>query len=246
MGDGLGRRSLDRRRSAIEVLAAEVPPVDIVRAETPAGFRLSREDPEGRVAAERLLRGMDVSCVDGWHGTEKAGRAGVQRRARAQEGLEIRRAQEGGSGEPGPARLPCGGAGVRKPPAPLAQGLGRDVRSRGARSAGPSIRSSGKVKTTRRSAFGDFGRSRLALRHRVSDRGRGCYPSVPRGKVAPPFTGAALPPPQGAEPAIPGRSVPSGPGPQGCPWFPARTSPASRKAGGNTPDLRSPSPSAGP
>ena len=82
----------------------------------------------------------------------------------------------------------------------------------------------------------------------MSDRGRGCYPSVPRGKVAPPFTGPPEPPaPWGGGPSSRCAGVPSGPGPQGCPCIPARTMPrVPQSLGGVTPDLRSPSPSAGP
>jgi len=121
-------------------------------------------------------------------------------------------------------------------------------RRRGARSAGLSIRISGKVKTTRRSSLGDFGHSRLALRREGSDRHRGCYPTDPTGEGCPSFR-------RDAGRSIPfGRSVlrPGGrcfiqSGAQGCPCLPARTKthlPQSRRV--LPPDLRSPSPSAGP
>ncbi len=51
--------------------------------------------------------------------------------------------------------------------------------------------------TTRRSSLGDFGHSRLALRREGSDRHRGCYPPIPRGKVAPPFAGTVSSVPKG-------------------------------------------------
>src|SRR6478752_4253113 len=75
---------------------------------------------------------------------------------------------------------------------------------RGARSAGPSIRISGKVKTTRRSSLGDFGHSRLALRREGSDRHRGCYPTDPTGEGCPSFRRDRFPPSLRAEFSCPG------------------------------------------
>ena len=101
--------------------------------------------------------------------------------------------------------------------------------------------------TTRRSSLGDFGHSRLALRREGSDRHRGCYPTDPTGEGCPSCRRDA------------GRSIPEGgvscpggrcfiqSGAQGCPCLPARTKthlPQSRRD--LPPDLRSPSPSAGP
>ena len=102
--------------------------------------------------------------------------------------------------------------------------------------------------TTRRSSLGDFGHSRLALRREGSDRHRGCYPTDPTGEGCPSCR-------RDAGRSIPfGRSVlrPGGryfiqSGVQGCPCLPARTKthlPQGRKD--ESPDLRSPSPSAGP
>ena len=103
--------------------------------------------------------------------------------------------------------------------------------------------------TTRRSSLGDFGHSRLALRREGSDRHRGCYPTDPTGEGCPSFRRDA------------GRSIPFGRSvlrPGGQVFHPGRRaglplsagadeSPASRKAERiSPPDLRSPSPSAGP
>ena len=103
---------------------------------------------------------------------------------------------------------------------------------RGARSAGPSIRISGKVKTTRRSSLGDFGHSRLALRREGSDRHRGCYPTDPTGEGCPSFRRDRFPPSLRAEFSCPGGRCSIQSGAQGCPCLPARTKthlPQSRK-----------------
>ena len=48
--------------------------------------------------------------------------------------------------------------------------------------------------TTRRSSLGDFGHSRLALRHEGSDRHRGYHPTDPTGEGCPSSHRARLPP----------------------------------------------------
>ena len=101
--------------------------------------------------------------------------------------------------------------------------------------------------TTRRSSLGDFGHSRLALRREGSDRHRGCYPTDPTGEGCPSFRRDRFPPSLRAEFSCPGGRCSIRSGAQGCPCLPARTKthlPQSRRV--LPPDLRSPSPSAGP
>ena len=100
--------------------------------------------------------------------------------------------------------------------------------------------------TTRRSSLGDFGHSRLALRREGSDRHRGCYPTDPTGEGCPSFRRD-------------GSSIPKGgvPSSRGQVFHPVRRAGLPLSAGADEnpppakpedlpPDLRSPSPSAGP
>ena len=102
--------------------------------------------------------------------------------------------------------------------------------------------------TTRRSSLGDFGHSRLALRREGSDRHRGCYPTDPTGEGCPSFrrnAGRSIP--EGGVSFVPGADVSSSPARRVAPVCRRGRKPTSRKAGRtNPPDLRSPSPSAGP
>ncbi len=102
--------------------------------------------------------------------------------------------------------------------------------------------------TTRRSSLGDFGHSRLALRREGSDRHRGCYPTDPTGEGCPSFrrdAGRSIP--FGRSVLRPGAGVSSSPARRVAPVCRRGRKPTSRKAGRMyPPDLRSPSPSAGP
>ena len=77
--------------------------------------------------------------------------------------------------------------------------------------------------TTRRSSLGDFGHSRLALRHEGSDRHRGYYPTDPTGEGCPSFRRDRFPPSLRAEFSCPGGRCFIQSGAQGCPCLPSRT-----------------------
>jgi len=102
--------------------------------------------------------------------------------------------------------------------------------------------------TTRRSSLGDFGHSRLALRREGSDRHRGCYPTDPTGEGCPSFrrdAGRSIR--EDGVSVVPGAGVPSSPARRVAPVCRRGRKPTSRKAERiSPPDLRSPSPSAGP
>ena len=102
--------------------------------------------------------------------------------------------------------------------------------------------------TTRRSSLGDFGHSRLALRREGSDRHRGCYPTDPTGEGCPSFRRDRFPPSLRAEfPLSRGQVFHPAPARRVAPVCRRGRKPTSRKAGEDLPpDLRSPSPSAGP
>ena len=99
--------------------------------------------------------------------------------------------------------------------------------------------------TARRSSLGDFGHSRLALRHEGSDRHRGYHPTDPTGEGCPSSHRAGCLHPFGRSVPVPERGRFIQLRPAGLPLRSgADESPASRKAEGkNPPDLRSPSPS---